>query len=252
MPAPQFKSPTAAFSQPTSQGPSPPYADQPADNVEIVDVNSLEDMPPEELAVNRVPLKEQVGGEEPAAPAASGATLETRQCPRCMLDLTQAYVYKPTAEELQDYALSLLPGTVRYTKTYTLPSKMTISFRVLSPAEVTAIGWQAELDRGVEIPNAMWLYNIDLYRLVWQTYKITAPASGTVMEIPPTLNAAAKSTRTETLLPQTVDWFKQNIFANESLLRVVMGCLFDFNMRVANMEALARDPDFYNGIAASV
>lgn len=254
MPTPKFESPTSQFKPGAKAAAKQPPSAAPVDDVVVIDPDSLPDLEENagDLDMKRVPLAEQVDLEEEVLEKNTGGELKKAYCPRCQFDLSQDYAFKPTPEELQSYALSLLPGVgVRFSKQYKLASGLELGFRTLSPLELEAISNQSTLDRANEMPHILWLQRLDMYRLVWQIYHIKAPGQDPIVCYPVGTNNAAHSTPEKTLLPESLDWFQKEIITNESLMRVIFGCLRDFNMRVANMEALAADPDFYQGIAAS-
>lgn len=248
MAAPQIKSPTAPY-----RGTKPAVAVP--DNVAPVNPEDLPDAPTDILSeeqptMQRVPLTEVV--EDAAEEDKPVEQLAVTRCPRCEYDISLPYVNKPTEEDLQRYALALQPGIgVRFTKDYKLAGGLEVTFRTLSTRELQALGWQMELDSKTDIAQTTWLSRIDEYRLVWQICRI-AKGSPALVEFPAGHEAASDCTKESTNLPASLQWLKTEIITNETLLRLLLICLYDFNMRVANLETLARDPDFYNGIAASV
>jgi len=180
----------------------------------------------------------------------SGAGLKPEKCPRCDYELGIPYVIKPTPEDMQNFALSLQPGTgLRFTKTFTLPGNITVGLRNLSAKEFEILRCQMDLERTTDMTAALWFYHHDFYRLCWQLYLLKTPTEA-IIEFDSKSNLAEKSTPEKTLLPECADWLR-GLLANESLQKLLLGLLAEFNMTMANLEALSRTPDFYNGIATS-
>lgn len=202
-----------------------------------------------------VPLHEQLAQEEKTNDVveSTGAAPAPHECPRCGLPLDQPYVFTPTTDDTREFAATLIPGAgVRFLKSYTLPGGTVLKFRQLIPEEARAIQWQLNLDRQNDenMTISEWHDNGNLYLLAWHLYEI-APAKGTAIGWSPSLVAIGESTRENTTLPANVNWMFANMLTNESLQRLALQFLIEFRMLLANLEALARNPDFYRGIATS-
>ena len=192
----------------------------------------------------------------------TGAEVPLLDCPHCGWDLTRTDIPEPTNKQKQTFLHAIL-GQIPYTETYPLlGDKLYVRFRTLNTAETDQIFYQAVADREKKIKNNVVQHPLDFqetvqrYRLVLQLISLQADSLQLNVVLPegldPESNPKAKNfyevedlQGEKTALPAILNYFLQNVFANETIMRITGQKLNEFNRTVAKMEAMADNSNFW-------
>lgn len=190
------------------------------------------------------------------APATQEAPEETNlpvaYCPRCGWDLRMKFEATPTDRDKEDFLATLLGGT-RFKKKYELfGGRIVVTFRSLLAEENKLIYRQLVLDQQENrvATEAEWFVQMMDYRLACSLETI-ADKNGKVIAMVPTLDEMSFTPDKEkplgTPLPQQLDLINKNL-AQEATRRLVGTHLRQFQRLVEGLEAMALEPNFWNGI----
>jgi hypothetical protein len=173
-------------------------------------------------------------------------------CPRCGWDLRQKFEVVPTDRDKEDFLATLLGGT-RFKKKYELfGGRIVVTFRSLLAEENKLIYRQLVLDQQENrvATEAEWFVQMMDYRLACSLETITDKA-GKVISAIPTLDEMPLPPNPEkplaTTLPQQLALINKNL-AQEATRRLVGTHLRQFQRLVESLEAMALEPNFWNGI----
>jgi hypothetical protein len=191
---------------------------------------------------------------EPAAAAAEtvGQDLPVAYCPRCGWDMRMKFEAVPTDRDKEDFLATLLGGA-RFKKTYALfGGRIVVTFRSLLAEENKLIYRQLVLDQQENrvATEAEWFVQMMDYRLACALESI-ADKNGKIIAQVPTLDEMAftpdKDKPLGTPLPQQLALIEKNL-AQEATRRLVGTHLRQFQRLVEGLEAMALEPNFWNGI----
>jgi hypothetical protein len=173
-------------------------------------------------------------------------------CPRCGWDMRQKFDVVPTDREKEDFLATLLGG-VRFKKKYELfGGRIVVTFRSLLAEENKLIYRQLVLDQqnNKVATEAEWFVQMMDYRLACSLESV-ADKSGKVLMIIPLLEEMAfepnKDEPLATPLPKQLELINKNM-AQEATRRLVGTHLRQFQRLVEALEAMALEPNFWNGI----
>jgi hypothetical protein len=213
--------------------------------------------PPAETTVEPAAVAEQPATEEPKA-VATEEPKETVDpalvvfCPRCGWDMRQKFDIVPTDREKEDFLATLLGG-VRFKKKYELfGGRIVVTFRSLLAEENKLIYRQLVLDqqKNKVATEAEWFVQMMDYRLACSLESV-ADKNGKVLMVIPLLEEMAfepeKDEPLATPLPKQLDLINKNM-AQEATRRLVGTHLRQFQRLVEALEAMALEPNFWNGI----
>lgn len=174
-------------------------------------------------------------------------------CPRCGWDMRQKFDVVPTDREKEDFLATLLGG-VRFKKKYELfGGRIVVTFRSLLAEENKLIYRQLVLDqqKNKVATEAEWFVQMMDYRLACSLESV-ADKNGKVLMVIPLLEEMAfepdKDEPLATPLPKQLDLINKNM-AQEATRRLVGTHLRQFQRLVEALEAMALEPNFWNGIA---
>lgn len=212
-----------------------------------------------EPAATTTPTVEEKPAPEPAKEPAAEKPKETVDpalvvfCPRCGWDMRQKFDVVPTDREKEDFLATLLGG-VRFKKKYELfGGRIVVTFRSLLAEENKLIYRQLVLDqqKNKVATEAEWFVQMMDYRLACSLESV-ADKSGKVLMVIPLLEEMAfeadKDEPLATPLPKQLDLINKNM-AQEATRRLVGTHLRQFQRLVEALEAMALEPNFWNGIA---
>lgn len=173
-------------------------------------------------------------------------------CPRCGWDLRQKFDVVPTMRDKEDFLATLLGG-VRFKKKYELfGGRLVVTFRSLLAEENKLIYRQLVLDqqKNKVATEAEWFVQMMDYRLACSLESV-ADKNGKVISAIPTLDEMAfepdKDEPLATSLPKQLDLINKTM-AQEATRRLVGTHLRQFQRLVEALEAMALEPNFWNGI----
>jgi hypothetical protein len=173
-------------------------------------------------------------------------------CPRCGWDLRQKFDVVPTMRDKEDFLATLLGG-VRFKKKYELfGGRLVVTFRSLLADENKLIYRQLVLDqqKNKVATEAEWFVQMMDYRLACSLESV-ADKNGKVISAIPTLDEMAfepdKDEPLATSLPKQLDLINKTM-AQEATRRLVGTHLRQFQRLVEALEAMALEPNFWNGI----
>jgi hypothetical protein len=173
-------------------------------------------------------------------------------CPRCGWDKRLKFDIVPTDREKEDFLATLLGG-VRFKKKYELfGGRIVVTFRSLLAEENKLIYRQLVLDQQQNkvATETEWFVQMMDYRLACSLESV-ADKSGKVLTVIPTLDEMPfepnKDEPLATSLPKQLDLINKNM-AQEATRRLVGTHLRQFQRLVEALEAMALEPNFWNGI----
>lgn len=196
-----------------------------------------------------VPAKEAASAEKPKETVDPALVVF---CPRCGWDMRQKFDVVPTDREKEDFLATLLGG-VRFKKKYELfGGRIVVTFRSLLAEENKLIYRQLVLDqqKNKVATEAEWFVQMMDYRLACSLESV-ADKNGKVLMVIPLLEEMAfeadKDEPLATPLPKQLDLINKNM-AQEATRRLVGTHLRQFQRLVEALEAMALEPNFWNGI----
>lgn len=173
-------------------------------------------------------------------------------CPRCGWDMRQKFDVVPSMRDKEDFLATLLGG-VRFKKKYELfGGRLVVTFRSLLAEENKLIYRQLVLDqqKNKVATEAEWFVQMMDYRLACSLESV-ADKNGKVISSIPTLDEMAfeadKDEPLATPLPKQLDLINKTM-AQEATRRLVGTHLRQFQRLVEALEAMALEPNFWNGI----
>lgn len=173
-------------------------------------------------------------------------------CPRCGWDMRQKFEVVPTGRDKEDFVATLL-GSARFKKKYELfGGKIIVTFRSLLAEENKLIYRQLVLDQQVNkvATEAEWFVQMMDYRLACSLETI-ADNKGKVIASIPLLEEmsweGAKEEPLATPLPKQLELVNTHL-AQEATRRLVGTHLRQFQRLLEALEAMALEPNFWNGI----
>lgn len=173
-------------------------------------------------------------------------------CPRCGWDMRQKFDVVPTDREKEDFLATLLGG-VRFKKKYELfGGRIVVTFRSLLAEENKLIYRQLVLDQQQNkvATEAEWFVQMMDYRLACSLESVADKSGKVLMVIPLLEEMAFEANKDEPLatpLPKQLDLINKNM-AQEATRRLVGTHLRQFQRLVEALEAMALEPNFWNGI----
>lgn len=213
--------------------------------VEATEVLIEEDVPEPAAAV-----PQPAAQPEPVADAA--APLPVTHCPRCSWDMGIAFNAEPSAEDIQNFVISIL-GNARFIKNIPLmDGKMSVSYRTLTAKESRMILQQLRYDTLANrvATEAEWLTSMLEYRLVCGLAALYDETGASIVEIPESENwtfPVSDPTKETPLVPMC-EWFNDHGITNESLRRIVGTHHRQFQRIVETLESRTAEPNFWKGI----
>lgn len=173
-------------------------------------------------------------------------------CPRCGWDMRQKFEVTPTDRDKEDFIATLL-GSSRFKKKYELfGGKVIVTFRSLLAEENKLIYRQLVLDQQVNkvATEAEWFVQMMDYRLACSLETI-ADSKGKVIASIPLLEEMSwdgkKDEPLATPLPKQLELVNKHL-AQEATRRLVGTHLRQFQRLLEALEAMALEPNFWNGI----
>ena len=173
-------------------------------------------------------------------------------CPRCSWDMRQKFAIVPTDRDKEDFIATLL-GSTRFKKRYEIfGGKVVVTFRSLLAEENKLIYRQLILDqqKNKVATEAEWFVQMMDYRLACSLDTV-ADAKGKVIASIPLLEEmsweANKDEPLATPLPKQLDLVNTHL-AQETTRRLVGVHLRQFQRLLEGLEAMALEPNFWNGI----
>jgi hypothetical protein len=218
------------------------------DREEVAQQEAAEPEPPPEPEPKEETKKEPDAAPVPAPVDPSLVVF----CPRCGWDLRQKFDVVPTMRDKEDFLATLLGG-VRFKKKYELfGGRVVVTFRSLLAEENKLIYRQLVLDqqKNKVATEAEWFVQMMDYRLACSLESV-ADKNGKVISAVPTLDEmvfeADKDEPLATSLPKQLDLINKTM-AQEATRRLVGTHLRQFQRLVEALEAMALEPNFWNGI----
>lgn len=223
-------------------------------------VDDLEEAAEKKEEAPQEPAPEPKAETPPATDQATTAAQETAEetnlpvayCPRCGWDLRMKFEAIPTERDKEDFLATLLGGT-RFKKKYELfGGRIVVTFRSLLAEENKLIYRQLVLDQQENrvATEAEWFVQMMDYRLACSLETI-ADKNGKVVAVVPTLDEMSFTPDKEkplgTPLPQQLELINTTL-AQEATRRLVGTHLRQFQRLVEGLEAMALEPNFWNGI----
>jgi len=208
--------------------------------------------------------QEEQQTEEPPAPSKVEETIndvveevvkeeETKSvpyCPRCSWNLSVKFDVKPTDRDKEDFLATLL-GETRFKKTYELfGGKISVVFRSLYAEENKMVYRQLVLDQnnGRVATEAEWFTQMMDYRLACSLETILDKDKKPIHVFPELSLTPENTTNGEsTPIPDQLNRANKAL-AQEVTRRLVGTHLRQFQRLVEALEAMALEPNFWNGI----
>jgi len=169
-------------------------------------------------------------------------------CPRCGWDMRLKFDVVPTDRDKEDFLATLLGGA-RFRKRYELfGGRVVVTLRSVLAEENKLIYRQLVLDQQSSLVNteAEWFVQLMDYRLACALDTIS-DKNGKVLASVPELNIGAGN-KEKTALVEQLDLINKNILAQEATRRLVGTHLRQFQRLTEALEAMAVEPNFWNGI----
>jgi hypothetical protein len=173
-------------------------------------------------------------------------------CQRCGWDMRQKFEVVPTDRDKEDFLATLLGGT-RFKKKYELfGGRIVVTFRSLMAEENKLVYRQLVLDqqKNKVATEAEWFVQMMDYRLACSLETIS-DKNGKVIAAIPTLDEMPftqdKDEPLATSLPKQLELINKHL-AQEATRRLVGTHLRQFQRLVEGLEAMALEPNFWNGI----
>jgi hypothetical protein len=226
---------------------------------EIIDDREEAASQSEPPAPAAAPEKPEEKKEEPAP--ATAATPQPEEnlrpavvayCPRCGWDMRQKFDIVPTDRDKEDFIATLLGGS-RFKKKYELfGGKVVITFRSLLAEENKLVYRQLVLDqqKNKVATEAEWFVQMMDYRLACSLETIADKKGKVIASIPllEEMNWDGNSDEPlATPLPKQLALVNQHL-AQEATRRLVGTHLRQFQRLLEGLEAMALEPNFWNGI----
>jgi len=169
-------------------------------------------------------------------------------CPRCGWDMRLKFDVVPTDRDKEDFLATLLGGA-RFRKRYELfGGRVVVTLRSVLAEENKLIYRQLVLDQQSNLVNteAEWFVQLMDYRLACALDTIS-DKNGKVLASVPELSMDNRDKEKTTLVEQ-LDLINKNILAQEATRRLVGTHLRQFQRLTEALEAMAVEPNFWNGI----
>ena len=202
------------------------------------------------------PAEDTTQAEEPEKEAADAPAVKTPQdisfCPRCGWNLNQKFEIIPTRRDKEDFLATLLGGA-RFKKKYELfGGKFIVTFRSMYAEENKLLYRQLVLDQKTNLvaTEAEWFTQMMDYRLACSLETIATSEGKVISAIPELEEFTPTANLTEPLstpLPAQLQLINKTL-AQETTRRIVGLHLRQFQRLVEALEAMALEPDFWNGI----
>lgn len=173
-------------------------------------------------------------------------------CPRCGWDMRQKFDIVPTDRDKEDFIATLL-GCSRFKKKYEMfGGKIIVTFRSLLAEENKLIYRQLVLDQQINkvATEAEWFTQMMDYRLACSLETIADKKGKVIASIPLLEEMSWENTKDEPLatpLPKQLELVNQHL-AQEATRRLVGTHLRQFQRLLEGLEAMALEPNFWNGI----
>lgn len=173
-------------------------------------------------------------------------------CPRCGWDMRQKFDIVPTDRDKEDFIATLLGGT-RFKKKYELfGGRIIVTFRSLLAEENKLIYRQLVLDQQINkvATEAEWFVQMMDYRLACSLETIADKKGKVIASIPLLEEMSWDGKKDEPLatpLPKQLELVNQHL-AQEATRRLVGTHLRQFQRLLEALEAMALEPNFWNGI----
>lgn len=220
-------------------------------------VDDREEEPPaaeEPVKEEPKPEEEEKETEESSSSPASaaGSAPPPIYCQRCGWDMRQKFEVVPTDRDKEDFLATLLGGA-RFKKKYELfGGRIVVTFRSLMAEENKLVYRQLVLDqqKNKVATEAEWFVQMMDYRLACSLETIS-DKNGKVIASIPTLDEMPftqdKDEPLATSLPKQLELINKHL-AQEATRRLVGTHLRQFQRLVEGLEAMALEPNFWNGI----
>lgn len=199
-----------------------------------------------EPAVEKAPdVLEEIAAEVTPLPDVSNVVAF---CPRCGWDMRLKFDVVPTDRDKEDFLATLLGGA-RFRKRYELfGGRVVVTLRSVLADENKLIYRQLVIDQQNSLVNteAEWFVQLMDYRLACALDTIS-DKNGKVLASVPELDMGSRD-KEKTALVEQLDLINKNILAQEATRRLVGTHLRQFQRLTEALEAMAVEPNFWNGI----
>lgn len=200
------------------------------------------------------PKEEPAKEDKPASTelAADVRPIAVAYCPRCGWDMRQKFDIVPTDRDKEDFIATLL-GASRFKKKYEMfGGKVVVTFRSLLAEENKLIYRQLVLDQQINkvATEAEWFTQMMDYRLACSLETIADKKGKVIASIPLLEEMSWENTKDEPLatpLPKQLELVNKHL-AQEATRRLVGTHLRQFQRLLEGLEAMALEPNFWNGI----
>lgn len=185
-------------------------------------------------------------------PAEDVRPIAVAYCPRCGWDMRQKFDIVPTDRDKEDFIATLL-GASRFKKKYEMfGGKVVVTFRSLLAEENKLIYRQLVLDQQINkvATEAEWFTQMMDYRLACSLETIADKKGKVIASIPLLEEMSWENTKDEPLatpLPKQLELVNKHL-AQEATRRLVGTHLRQFQRLLEGLEAMALEPNFWNGI----
>ena len=175
-------------------------------------------------------------------------------CPRCKFDLTRPYEVQATEEDINSFLVSFAQGKP-WTRTYQLAGgKIEVLIRELSEPEHDLLFQLAvqQMQGSVQNPqDAMWKLLESMLNSRWFLQTVALSRGENTIKLPDSFEQwqqqldPEKKMNPVQLINKIKDRFIELTQATESLGRMLLTVVSDFNMRLRDMEVKLTNPDFF-------
>jgi len=180
-------------------------------------------------------------------------------CPRCKLDLTRPYEVKASEQDIESFLIAFAEGEPWVREYSLMQGKIKVKVRELSEPEHDILYQLAtqQIQGAMQNPrDAMWKLLESMLNSRWFLQIVELNRGGNIISFPKSLEKWQESIDPEKKLnPQQLvlkvkDRFIELTKATESLGRMLLAVVSDFNMRLRDLEVKITTPDFFDNQSA--